>query len=159
MDQRSLEFIQRFSIVFEQIGGARSAGLIWGWLLMASEPQSLDDLASGLSLSKASVSLYTRLLEQMGIIERVAIHGDRKTYYQVSDRAWELVFEFGIRKLEALIDLAAQGASVAADPKVKDRLIDMQDSLTFVLGEYKLLAKKLQHRNKESDSKPQSEGE
>lgn len=139
-------------MVLEQFGSTRSAGLVWGWLIMSPRPQSLDDLASGLSLSKASISLYTRLLEQMGVIERVTVLGDRKTYYQASDRAWDLVVDFGIRKFETLIALSQEGAHLAADQKIKNRLTEMQESLRFILANYKLLVEKLHNRNKKPDN-------
>lgn len=119
---------------------------------MSPRPQSLDDLASGLSLSKASISLYTRLLEQMGVIERVTVLGDRKTYYQASDRAWDLVVDFGIRKFETLIALSQEGAHLAADQKIKNRLTEMQESLRFILANYKLLVEKFHNRNKKPDN-------
>jgi DNA-binding transcriptional regulator GbsR (MarR family) len=43
--------------------------------------QSLDEMAEQLQVSKASVSANARLLETIGMIERVTKPGDRRDYY------------------------------------------------------------------------------
>ena len=51
------------AVLLEADGLPRVAGRIFGTLLLAAEPRSLDDLASTLGVSKASISVNARLLQ------------------------------------------------------------------------------------------------
>ena len=65
-------FIEDISLYFEQMGLPRMAGRVLGVLLIAEPPQqSLNDLCEMLQASKSSVSTTTRLLIEMGLIDRV----------------------------------------------------------------------------------------
>ena len=71
---------------FEAEGFSRTAGRIFGRLLLSDAPLSLDQLAADLEASKASISTETRLLERRGALERVGRRGDRRAYYQVAPK-------------------------------------------------------------------------
>ena len=64
----------------------RSLGQLYMFLYLSDEPRSLDDLVEGLGVSKASISIACRQLEQWGALRRSWRQGDRKDYYEaVSD--------------------------------------------------------------------------
>lgn len=100
----ALGFCERMGLLWEQDGLPRIAGRILGYLLVQPEPCSLDDLASGLGVSKASVSTDTRLLERLGFVQRVGRPADRRDYYQIADDMGARVLEL---KLESLARLGA----------------------------------------------------
>jgi DNA-binding transcriptional regulator GbsR (MarR family) len=83
MDAPTTHFIERMGLALESDGLPRTAGRIFGLLLVSEEPRSLDDLAAELQVSKASVSTNTRLLEQRGVLEQVSRPADRRDYYRV----------------------------------------------------------------------------
>jgi hypothetical protein len=65
-------FVEDMSLYFEQMGLPRMAGRVLGVLLISDPPeQSLNDVAEVLQASKSSMSTTTRLLSEMGLIERV----------------------------------------------------------------------------------------
>ena len=67
----------------------RSWGKLLGWLLICDPPQqSSADLASALDLSAGSVSSGTRMLENAGLIRRVAAPGRRGKVYEMTDDAF-----------------------------------------------------------------------
>jgi DNA-binding IclR family transcriptional regulator len=58
--------------LFELLGGPRTMGRVYGWLLICDPPQqSLTQLADALSVSKASVSTVARELQEAGMVERL----------------------------------------------------------------------------------------
>ncbi len=64
------------ALFFEEMGFPRMAGRILGWLLICDPPeQSAGQLAGVLQASKGSLSTMTRLLIQMGLVERVGLPG------------------------------------------------------------------------------------
>ena len=72
------KFIEEVGIVFEQTGLPRMAGRVFGWLLISDPPyQSPAELAEVLMASKGSISTTTRLLLQLGLVERFIIPGER----------------------------------------------------------------------------------
>ena len=75
---RERDFVEQAGIVFEQTGLPRMSGRIFGRLLIANPPyQTLNELAEALMASKGSISSMTRLLIQIGLIERFTIPGER----------------------------------------------------------------------------------
>ncbi|HEX7974611.1 MAG TPA: MarR family transcriptional regulator, partial [Anaerolineales bacterium] len=76
-------FVEEVALVFEEIGIARMAGRILGWLLISNPPhQSADELAEALQASKGSISTMTRLLIQADLIERIGLPGERRDYFR-----------------------------------------------------------------------------
>lgn len=99
-EERGL-YVERWGLAFEEDGLPRIAGRIWGWLLV-SDPamQTPQQLAESLAVSKGSVSTNTRLLEQAGLIERVAVPGSRRSHFRIRGDAYETLME---RKLAAVV--------------------------------------------------------
>src|SRR4051812_6015613 len=120
----------------ETDGLPRIAGRLFGALLLASEPESLDDLASRLAVSKGSVSVNARLLEQRGLIERVSRPGDRRDFYRASDDLFRRSMEHRLARWRALheivTDVRAGGARL--DPAVEARLEDIEAAYEHILG-------------------------
>lgn len=80
--------IEACSRVCQLVGLPRSVGQIYGLLYLSVDPQSLDDMARILGVSKASASTGTRQLMTWGAIRPVWVHGERKDYF-------EAVLDFG----------------------------------------------------------------
>jgi HTH-type transcriptional regulator, glycine betaine synthesis regulator len=66
-------------------------GKMYGALLMSPDPMSLDDLLAHLDISKASVSMNMRTLENMGIVREVWVRGDRRKYYEAENDLWRVL--------------------------------------------------------------------
>ncbi len=84
MDTATSHFTDRMGLLFEAEGQPRIAGRIFGYLLLSDDPRSLDQLAEGLRVSKASASTNARLLADKGVLERVCRPADRHDYYHVA---------------------------------------------------------------------------
>ena len=83
------QFVERMGLLCEREGMPRGAGRMFGLLLVADRAYSLDELAEKLQASKASVSTNARMLESLGLIERVSSLGDRRDFYRAGDDPWE----------------------------------------------------------------------
>nr|WP_269433365.1 MarR family transcriptional regulator [Limnochorda pilosa] len=91
------------------MGASRATGRMLAWLLIADEPQSLDDLVHVLHISKAAASQGTRVLERTGFIERVTVPGDRKAYYQASPDMSSAIVQTSVIKMDEMARLADDG--------------------------------------------------
>ncbi|HSA54393.1 MAG TPA: MarR family transcriptional regulator [Gemmatimonadaceae bacterium] len=84
LDPATARLVERFGLFFAQEGLPRIAGRITGYLLLSDEPRSLDDLATALGVSKASVSTDARRLEARGFLRRSSRPGDRRDFYAIA---------------------------------------------------------------------------
>jgi DNA-binding transcriptional regulator GbsR (MarR family) len=75
----------------DYFGYNRVMGKMYGALLLNPGPMSLDDLMNHLDVSKASVSMNMRTLENMGIAREVWVRGDRRKYYEAEPDFWKIL--------------------------------------------------------------------
>lgn len=120
-------FVERIGQILESDGLTRIAGRIFGHLLLSSEPQSLEDLATSLQASRGSISQDTRLLERLGALERVTRPGDRRVFYQIGDRMMGRMVALRLERFEQLREAMSEGVKAASDEKVRERLSDFVD--------------------------------
>ena len=84
-------FIEQMGIIAQGDGVPRIAGRMMGLMIFDGRPYSFSELATELQVSRGSVSTNARILEQMGIIERTAVPGERQDYFQLADSPYEAV--------------------------------------------------------------------
>jgi DNA-binding transcriptional regulator GbsR (MarR family) len=89
MEESVQQFVERMGLLCEREGLSRGAGRLFGFLLVSERAYSLDELTEMLQASKASMSTNARILESLGMIERVSMLGDRRDFYRVGDDPWE----------------------------------------------------------------------
>lgn len=108
-----LELCEAFGRLFEITGGTRIAGRLAGWLLICDPPeQTPAQLVEVLGISKASVSTELRKLEQLGVIERTTLPGDRRSYWRVAVHAWPELMARRLRMIDRFVELADQGLTL-----------------------------------------------
>ena len=138
------QFIEKMGLSFEQLGATRTAGRMTGLLLVADRPLSLTEMADLLHLSKASISTNARMIEQMGMIQRVSNPGDRRDFYEILPGTFELLLERRIRAIGAFVHLTEEGLE-AIEPDnrtARERLEVMKQFYEFFATELEVA---LQH--------------
>ena len=129
-------FIERMGLITESDGLSRIAGRLFGALLLADEPRSLDDLAEQLDVSKASVSTEARRLVERGVAERIGKTGDRRDYYALTPDFFAKIVRFRLNRWSGLHRLVRDmEADSAGEPRVvRDRFAYIDDVHAFVLS-------------------------
>jgi DNA-binding transcriptional regulator GbsR (MarR family) len=149
-------FIEHAGIVFEQTGLPRMAGRIFGWLLIADPPyQSSDQLSEALMASKGSVSTMTRMLIQLGLVERLGMPGERLAHFQIRQDAWKNLIRHGLEEeIEMFRRLAESGLkSVASRTEHSQQwLQEMQDIYSFLEKEFPLLMSRWERKHDKNKS-------
>ena len=69
----------------QDFGTGRIVGQVLVHLYLQQNECSLDSIAEDLGLSKASVSIAVRQLEQLGLARKVWKSGDKRNYYKSAD--------------------------------------------------------------------------
>jgi DNA-binding transcriptional regulator GbsR (MarR family) len=128
-------YVDETGLLLENAGLPRIAGQVLGWLQVCEqESQSLTDIVAALGISKASASMTTRALEQIGVIERTILPGDRRDYYRISGDAWHRFFQTRIETMRRLRRNADHGLRVleGASPERRQRLERMRQLYSFL---------------------------
>lgn len=108
-----LRFAEEARALFERNGMAPMTGRILGWLMVADPAeQSAEAIAEALDASRGSVSMSTRLLIDLGLVERARVRGERRALYRVRPGVWPAMLQQNLRRLTEMRRLAERGLEV-----------------------------------------------
>jgi len=110
------------------------AGRIVGHLLICEPPeQSFEALCKAVGASRGSVSTMTRLLAQLGLVERRPGSG-RSLNYRMRDDAWTQLLEDDLRSAARLRAIAIEGLRLqqGRSTKSRQRLTAMREFYAFL---------------------------
>lgn len=115
-DSAEAGFLEEISLSLRDSGFPRMAGRIVGRLLVcAPEHQSAAELARALHASKGSISTMTRLLEGVGLVERIGVPGRREACFQLQRGAWPGLLTRQLARVTSVRRLAERGLTLLAD--------------------------------------------
>ena len=143
------QFVEKLAVAMETDGFPRIAGRIFGLLMISDGELSLDSIAETLGASKASASTNTRLLEQMGFIERASRPADRRDYYRISGDIFLKTMEQRLAKwnrVRAVVSEAMEDTALSTPARGRLRDFESDSSAMRELLEAALL--KLRNRRK-----------
>ena len=142
------DFVEEVGIVFEQTGLPRMAGRVFGWLLISAPPyQSSAELAEVLMASKGSISTTTRLLIQIGLLERYVIPGQRHDNFRLRQDALKRTIQHGLEdEIKLFQEIARKGLELMkGESSVRCQwLEEMYDRYTFLEKEFPALMERWQ---------------
>jgi DNA-binding transcriptional regulator GbsR (MarR family) len=143
-------FVEEVGVVFEQTGLPRMAGRVFGWLLISDPPyQSPAELAEVLMASKGSISTTTRLLMQIGLLERFFIPGHRHDHFRLREDALQRTIQHGLEdEIKLFRDIAQRGLSLMkGEASIRCQwLEEMYDRYTFLEKEFPVLMERWQRQ-------------
>ncbi|MFB6207527.1 MAG: GbsR/MarR family transcriptional regulator [Haloglomus sp.] len=115
----------------EVYGLKRSYGRLWGELLFATEPLSLDELAERSEYAKSTVSTAMSAMERFHLVHRKSIPGEgKKAYYEAEEDFWHVFQQFldgEVRREIGIMQRALDEAAAeleAADEDVADEHLE-----------------------------------
>ena len=147
MESRREQFVERMGLMLESDGLPRIAGRILGYLLITPGDCSLEDLASELGVSRASVSNDARRLAQIGILERRSRPGDRRDYYTISPEGFRHSVEGRIENMRRFHGLIDEARELAGDsPEMQERLAAWDEAHRLMLGAFEGILAELDAR-------------
>jgi DNA-binding transcriptional regulator GbsR (MarR family) len=135
LDTEVMDFVEQMGGYFESNGLTRLAGRLLGWLLVCDpERQSSEELAVALNASSGGISTNGRLLIQFGFIERLAVAGDRRTYFRLRPNAFAAGERQRIRTMADMTAMADAGlrAMRGSSPERTRRLKEMRSLSSYM---------------------------
>lgn len=112
------QYVERMGLLWEGEGLPRIAGRILGFLALQPDAVTLDDIASTLGVSKASVSNDARRLQRLGLVERDSRPGDRRDYYVIASDMPARVTARKLAELERLHATLAEARDLPGTPSI-----------------------------------------
>lgn len=82
------DFIEKIGLITQAEGLPRIAGRVFGMLVFDGEIVSFGDLATRLMVSRASISTSVRILEERGLVKRIAKPGHRQDFFQLAQNPY-----------------------------------------------------------------------
>lgn len=96
------DFIEKTGLVAQSDGLPRIAGRVFGMLIYDGDVVSFGDLATKLQVSRASISTSIRILEEQGLVKRMAKPDERGDFFQLAPNPYATMLE-GIQKRNRVI--------------------------------------------------------
>ena len=118
-EKEQARFIEHVGQLVEAEGLPRIAGRMLGILMLDARTRSLDELALQLAVSRASISTNGRLLQEMGLIQRVTVPGDRRDYWRIPDPS-SCLLAIGIRRMRLMHSAIREMRDVARSTSLVD---------------------------------------
>jgi DNA-binding transcriptional regulator GbsR (MarR family) len=104
------KFINSIARTGELMGFSEAMSRIYGLLYISPLPVSLDDICERLSLTKGTVSLYLKHLEERDLIGRAYVKKSRKKYYDIRHDLWHVLREEFRNKAQQKLNITLQAA-------------------------------------------------
>ena len=106
-------------------GVPAAAARLYGYLLLAAQPVSLDQIAADLQVARSTAFVAARLLEQYMLARRIGQRGTKRVLYAASDN-YEAMLAAQNRMVESLAEVFERGSGIAAAP-ARERLVEVAE--------------------------------
>ena len=135
------QFVERVGLYFEEYHLSRIGGRLPGLLLLSDRPLGIEEMATTLDVSRASVSTNIRTTADFGLTERISLPGDRRDYYRFSEDAWHRGLEARIEGTNRLRRIAAGGLAALApgDTATGSHLRELIEFCDFAIVEHRAM--------------------
>ena len=130
--------VDAFGRVYAMFGMPEVVGRIYGLLFFSEQPMGLEDIASELEVSKATVSIHIRFLEGMKNVRKVWVKGSRRDYYEAERNTGKIMAEHlqssFINEREITLEAAGRSREVLNDLRQSSDLAIVEQASLF--GQY-----------------------
>lgn len=82
LERAQHNFIESIGHLSSSLGFTKVMGQLYALLYLSDKPLSLDDMVKRLAISKGSVSINIRELEEKGAAKKVWMKGSRRNFYE-----------------------------------------------------------------------------
>jgi DNA-binding transcriptional regulator GbsR (MarR family) len=145
-----LHYIEEYGVCLEDSGLPRMAGRILGLLLICTPPHlAADQIAEILDASKGTVSTMTRLLMQVGLIEKIGLPGERRDYFRLRLDLGEQLIAAKIAEISRMRSMAERGLALmeSDSPEERQRLNEILNFYAYFERELPALLDRYHQRS------------
>lgn len=111
-------FIEGWGRMGTQWGISKVMAEIYALLYLSSRPLSLEDMSERLQTSRSNISTNVRSLQDLGVVKKALIRGDRKDYYTIESDVKKIAVRIAEgkkkRELDPALEIINSALSAAA---------------------------------------------
>ncbi|WP_199431734.1 GbsR/MarR family transcriptional regulator [Qaidamihabitans albus] len=128
---------ERMALTLTRNGMQRMTARVLCALLFAEqETITAGEIAEQLGVSAGSVSGAIKMLQPVGLIQRVPVPGSRREHYRFPEDGWPTLMSAQNEVVRAMQDAAEEGiASTGEDSIAGRRLAEMRDFYDYLMRE------------------------
>ncbi len=123
-------FIEGWGRMGSHWGINKVMGEIYALLYLSSHPLSLEEMSDILKTSRSNISLNVRALQDMGVVKKSLIKGDRKDYYTIEEDIRKVAMRIAEGKkkkeLDPALDIIKSALSAAVSSRELSQTVDEQ---------------------------------
>jgi DNA-binding transcriptional regulator GbsR (MarR family) len=116
-------FIEGWGRMGTQWGISKVMAEIYALLYLSSTPLSLEEMSERLKTSRSNVSINVRSLQDLGVVRKALIRGDRKDYYTIEEDIRKVAMRIAEgkkkRELDPTLEIIENALSAALSQKEK----------------------------------------
>jgi DNA-binding transcriptional regulator GbsR (MarR family) len=146
MDDQQHRFIEDMGQDMAGWGLSRTSGRIYAFLLLRSEPVSLDEIVAELGVAKSGASVAARALVAMGLARSAGQRGSRRLLFEALSRPDALLTARAAAVVQFLNRLD-QGTCAAEGP-ARERLQEMTSMLRELEEELQAAIQRIRQRRR-----------
>ncbi|MEU6645154.1 MarR family transcriptional regulator [Saccharomonospora sp. NPDC046836] len=136
-EEKVARYIEGLAITLNQMGLQRMAARVFAALTVSdSGRMTAAELAEKLVVSPAAISGAVRYLEQVGLVSKERLPGERRDHYRQFDDFWYASYLKRDRMMRMWRDATVDGiAALGPDTPAGQRVAKMADFLDFLVKE------------------------
>lgn len=128
-------------------GVPRNTGRIYAYLLLKTEPASLDQMAADVGIAKSGASVGARQLVGFGLARALGERGSRRVLYEALHNL-DAIFAARNPQAGDLMERLRQGAAVSPSGPGRERLEEMADVMRELLEELPAVIERIRRRRR-----------
>jgi DNA-binding transcriptional regulator GbsR (MarR family) len=141
-ERKQAEYLEKLAMRFEMLGFTGHTARAFAWFLICDPPeQTAEELGEAIGASRGGVSMATKWLEQMRLVERTRKPGERAVYWRMKEGVWSDLMRQRVESLRTMVETADEGLELFEDqPETfTRRLRGMRNIYKFFYDEFPLL--------------------
>ena len=144
-----IEFVEYSGLSMQAGGLPMIAGRIFGILILLKDSVSFSELTEVLQVSRGSVSTNTRLLEGLGVLERVSLLGHRQDHFRLPEDPYtQLLNMYMMRSIQYHEVVGKAAAKAPKGSFSRKRLEHHQDFYALTITNMEVLIDKMKEFRK-----------
>lgn len=134
-------FIEGWGRMGTQWGISKVMAEIYALLYLSSRPLSLEEMSERLQTSRSNISTNVRSLQDLGVVKKTLIRGDRKDYYTIEPDIKKVAVRIAEGKKKRELDPALEiiNSALSAVESAREADIGVDENTEFYIGRLKTI--------------------
>ncbi|WP_235921630.1 GbsR/MarR family transcriptional regulator [Lentzea tibetensis] len=146
-DKSRRDAAEHLALALTQSGMQRMAARVLAAFLFTDEPSlTAGDVAKQLDASAGSLSGAIKLLDALGMVERVPVPSSRSEHFRMRAEPWADLYSKQNTVIDLILQSTDRGIAAVDDGPARQRLEHMRDFYTFMLSEIPALLERFEAR-------------